>query len=638
MDVSTPPKDVDREPETFVETALKLAGKSAEEARTTGTLDRADEQVEKLFALKYQTTGSPVYRAVWDDELPGDVFVAKDRPSDPATQAVMQKSLDIVRERRNQKTLLDAQGKVSPESLAAISEAGYFGLLVDREFGGQGASFVSFAKFLTQMATVDPTVAGLASVHGCIGAVDPLRTFGSAEQKQRFLPLLASGKRLSAFALTEPCAGSDLTALRTKAVLDGNDYVVNGEKLFITNAVPGRTIGLVCLINDKPSVLIVDLPDTENEHFHLVKYGLYALKHTHNNGLVFRDFRVPKENLLEPVRGDGLTIAYHGLNRGRVALCASAAGTMRIMLASILPWARFRRTYGAAIETRELVRRRAGRLAGLIVGCDAMTEWCAWLLDEGYRGEMECIVAKIFGSECQKEAAIEILMKTHGGRAFLHGHIFGNEIHEFLAPCIYEGEGEMLGMAFLKSLIKEHGKKFFEPIGMKLQATGMKQFNPANPMHLWNLREALIPYGKWRVKQQFSGGRVTLPRLPANLRAHAEFAAHGLHKSRLWIDSVMTKYQLKLADRQCAMAELSQRIQDLVVMLTTSLYAGKQDDEVVRSAADVLCHDLKRRLTGARPTSQYFRTVTKLGEMIAEGKFKSIAGVDAPEILMGYEQ
>src|SRR5579872_638628 len=636
MDVSTPQTDVDREPETFVETALKLSGKSAEEARTTGALDRADEQVEKLFAVKYQTTGSPVHRAVWDDELPGDLFVARDRAADPATQAVMQKSLDIVRERRNQKTLFDANGKVSPESLAALSEAGYFGLLVDREYGGQGSSFQAFAKFLTQMATVEATVAGLASVHGCIGAVDPLRTFGSPEQKQRFLPVLASGKRLSAFALTEPCAGSDLTALRTRAVLDGNEYVVNGEKLFITNAIPGRTIGLVCLINDKPSVLIVDLPETENEHFHLVKYGLYALKHTHNNGLVFRDFRVPRENLLEPVRGDGLTIAYHGLNRGRVALCANAAGTMRIMLASILPWARFRRTYGAAIETRELVRRRAGRLAGLIVGCDAMTEWCAWLLDEGYRGEMECIVAKIFVSEAQKEAAIELLMKTHGGRAFLRGHLFGDQVHEFLAPCIYEGEGEMLGMAFLKSLIKEHGRQFFEPIGKALQASGIRHFSPANPIHLIKLRSALVPYAKWRLKQPFRGARIELPGLPENLQAHARFAARGLQKSRLWIDSLMTKHQLKLADRQCAMAELSQRIQGLVVMLATSLYAGKQKDEVVRAAADVLCQDLTRRLTGARPKNPYFRTVTKLGETIAEGGFKSIAGVEPAEILMPY--
>ena len=90
--------------------------------------------------------------------------------------------------------------------------------------------------------------------------------------------MLASGERLSAFALTEPGAGSDLTALRTTAVLDGDDYVVNGEKLFITNAVPGRTVGLVCLIDGKPAVLIADLPDHEDEHFQIVPYGLYALQ------------------------------------------------------------------------------------------------------------------------------------------------------------------------------------------------------------------------------------------------------------------------------------------------------------------------------------------------------------------------
>jgi alkylation response protein AidB-like acyl-CoA dehydrogenase len=666
MPISPPNSEQERERESFVETALKMSGKSAEEARTTGAIDRAAEQVEKLFAPMYQTTGSPIHRAVWDRELPGDLFVAPPPPGDVSTKGrkqsavwdhempgdlfaswpadndaaadeVMQKSLDIVRDRRERNVLFDAQGKVSPETLDALSAAGYFGLLVDRQYGGSGVSFQTFARFLTQMAVVDATVAGMASVHGCIGAVDPLRTFGSPEQQQRFLPLLASGKRLSAFALTEPCAGSDLTALRTTAVLDGNDYVVNGEKLFITNAIAGRMVGLVCLIDEKPSVLVAELPDRENEQFQTKKYGLYALKHAHNNGLLFRNFRVPRENLLTPSRGDGLTIAYHGLNRGRVALCANAAGTMRIMLASILPWARFRRTYGNAIDTRELVRRRVGRLAGLIVGCDAMTDWCAWLLDEGYRGEMECIIAKIFGSESQKEAAIEITMKTHGGRAFLHGHLFGDEVHEFLAPCIYEGEGEMLGMAFLKSLIKEHGRQFFEPIGQALKTTGIQQFNPANPGHLWKLRGALIPYGKWRL-QQLGGGKIQLPKISGNLRQHAEFAARGLQKSRKWIDSLMTKHQLKLADRQCAMAELSQRIQDLVVMLTTSLYAAKQDDALIADAADVLCHDLRRRLTGERPTNQYFRTVTKLGETIASMGFQSLAGPKVSEILMPYKQ
>src|SRR5204862_5311813 len=104
-----------------------------------------------------------------------------------------------------------------------------------------------------------------ASIHGCIGAVDPVRTFGTPEQKQRFLPRLASGQALSGFALTEPCAGSDLTALRTTAVRDGEDFVVNGEKLFITNVIPGRTIALVVLIEGKPAELVVDLQAEESE-------------------------------------------------------------------------------------------------------------------------------------------------------------------------------------------------------------------------------------------------------------------------------------------------------------------------------------------------------------------------------------
>ena len=488
------------------------------------------------------------------------------------------------------------------------------------------------------MATIEPNLAGLASVHGCIGAVDPLRTFGSSEQKERYLPKLASGERLSAFALTEPGAGSDLTALKTTAVLDGDDYVVNGEKLFITNAVPGRTIGLVCLINKRPAVLIVDLPEHENEHFQLVKYGLLALRHLNNHGLRFKDFRVPRENLLEPAQGDGLTIAYHGLNLGRVALCATAAGSMRVMLANMLPWAKFRRTYAAPIVSRELVQRRIGRMAALIVGCDALVDWCSWLLDQGYRGELECIVAKIFGSEAQKEAAVELFMKTHGGRAFLKGHQFGDNIHEYLAPCIYEGEGEMLGMAFFKSLIKEFGKQFFEPIGRAIQASGIKKPNPMNPAHAWALRSALVPFGKWRVGQMFTPrSRPSFNGVPAKLAAHAQFAVDGLERGRLEIADVMTKHQLRLADRQCRMAELSQRLQDLVVILAASLWASKQSSELVQTAADILCQDLTRKITGERPTDAYFRAVTKLGEKIAEGGFEAIAGIETGEILMPYK-
>jgi alkylation response protein AidB-like acyl-CoA dehydrogenase len=637
----TEEKLTDKKPSgtSFAETALALGGKSADEARRTGAIDTADDQVEALFAPEYQTVNSPAHRAVWDRGVPVELFESTPTKTPPDVQRVMDSSVEVVRRHRAAGTLLNDEARIDEAVLRDLSAAGYWGLLVGKEYGGAGAPFRSFAPFLTRMALVDPTVAGLASVHGCIGAVDPVRTFGTSEQKRKFLPGLADGSRLSAFALTEPCAGSDLTALRTTARRDGGDYVVNGEKLFITNVVPGRTIGLVCLIDAEPAVLVVELPPEENEHFKLRKYGLWALKHTYNRGIIFREFRVPAENLLTPPRGDGLTIAYHGLNLGRVALCAAAAGTMRLMMASIIPWARFRRTYGAPIATRELVQRRLGELAGLVTACDALVAWCSGLIDRGYRGEMECVVAKIFGSEAQKHAAVEYFMKTHGGRSFLHGHEFGDNIHEYLAPCIYEGEGEMLAMGFFKSLVKEHGKTYFEPIGRTLAAAGIKKPNPLNPAHMWALRSVALPYGKWMVARRLM--RVAAPQLsgmPKELREHAEFACERLQRMALEVSSTMSKFQLKLADRQCRMAELSQRCQDFITILATSMYAARQDDELVRQAADVQCTNMRQKLLGRRPSNNYFRRATELGAAIAEGGFQSLAGIEVDEILMKYDE
>lgn len=633
------PAVADEPKASFAETALKLGGKSEDEARRTGAIDRADDQVEQLFAAKFQTTASPAHRAVWDNGVPIDLFTSTDPVVPADAKKVMDRSIDVVRNHRDKKTLLDANNKISNTVLEELGTAGYWGLLVDKEYGGSGVPFSAFAPFLTRMAQFDATVSGLASVHGCIGAVDPLRTFGTAEQKARFLPDLASGKRLSAFALTEPGAGSDLTALKTSARLDGDNYLVTGEKLFITNVVPGRTIGLVCLINNKPAVLIADLPKVENETFQIKKYGLHALKHTNNQGMIFKDMKVPANNLLKPTKGDGLTIAYHGLNLGRVALCSGAAGNMRMMMASMLPWSRYRKTYGQVIASRELLQRRVGRLAGMIVSCDALVAWCAGLIDQGYRGEMECIIAKIFGSETQKEAAIELFMKSHGGRAFLHGHPFGDHVHEYLAPCIYEGEGEMLGMAFFKSLVKQHGTQFFEPIGHTLAKLGVRKPSFANPAHLWALKGPLWNYSKWMMAQKMSGKtKAPLPTMNDALRGHAEYAVHWLNKSGIDISTTMRTHQLALADRQCRMAELSLRVQDAITLLCTSLYGGRQKDALLQTAADIACQDIIRRLEGKRPTDSYFKSVTRLGKEIIDGGWKTFVDFEINEILMPYKQ
>lgn len=624
---------------SFAETALRLGGKSADEAQRTGKIDTADDQVEEMFAAQHQTVASPVHRAIWNRRVPTELFGFPSAVMSDAVNVAMNRGVSMIRMRKREGRLLDHENKISQESLDDLATTGYWGLLIPQEYGGLGASFLDFTRLLTRMATADPTVAGLASVHGCIGAVDPVRTFGTEYQKTKFLPSLANGQRLSAFALTEPGAGSDLTALKTTAVRCGDDFIVNGEKLFITNVTTNRTIGLVCLVEGVPSVLVVDLPDNEDESFQLVKYGLHALKHTHNQGMVFKDFRVPAENLLQPSRGDGLTIAYHGLNLGRVSLCANAAGTMRMMLSNMLPWASYRKTYGESIARRELVRRRIGQMAGYIVACDALSDWCANLLDMGYRGEMECIIAKIFGSEVQKTAAIELFMKTHGGRSFLHGHMFGDNVHEFLAPCIYEGEGEMLGMAFFKSLVKAHGKEYFEPIGRILFDAGIKQPNPLNPKHAWMLKGPMSAYAKWWVGMRMIGSsKPRLAGMPVNLRRYASLASEFLSSQCFEISGAMRTHQLKLADRQCSMIDISSRIQNAVVMLCTSLYGARQEDELTRQAAEVICSQLWQGLTCQRASNRDWRKVTELGGAIADAGWPELDGIEPEDIMMRYSE
>ncbi len=169
----------DSEEETFVETALKMGGKGEEEARRTGAVHRADEQVEDLFAARYQTAASPAHRAVWDREFPVELFTLEGGVASDACRQVMERSLDVVRRRKQRGAMFGADGRVLPEVLEELGGVGYWGLLVGEKYGGSGAPFSAFASFLTRMTMEDGTVAGLASVHGCIGAVDPLEIFGS---------------------------------------------------------------------------------------------------------------------------------------------------------------------------------------------------------------------------------------------------------------------------------------------------------------------------------------------------------------------------------------------------------------------------------------------------------------------------
>ncbi|MBX9571072.1 MAG: acyl-CoA/acyl-ACP dehydrogenase [Candidatus Obscuribacterales bacterium] len=584
---------------------------------------------------KAQSNG-PIHQAIWES---ADLraFSPSKSETNPQVDRVLADSIAAAKKMQTDGTLYDKEGKITQDAMDTLGRAGYWGVLVPTEYGGSGATFAQFASLVTKMAAAGfATEAGIAGMHGCIGAVSSLTRYGNEDQKRRFLPLLASGQRTSGFALTEPCAGSDLGSLRTVARREGDEYVINGEKLFNGNCIPGRLIRLVAKVEgeEKPAEFIVELPQ-ENEHFQLVRYKILAVRQGRNNGLKFTNFRIPAANRIEAPNGNGLIPIYIGLNYGRVAVGANCAGIMRLLLKSICPWANYRETFGKKIETREKVKNGIARLAALIVGADALRDWCAELLDQGERAELECIIAKVFSASALKEAAFDIAMMIHGGRSFLGEHIVGENVHDYLAPSIYEGQNDMLSMKFFATLVKEHGMEYHLPLGNAVKEVKQGKFVTGGV-------KAAATYAKYlnwklaqRVKATCGGG--SGEGCDQRLARHVVFAERYCAKLSVELSSAMMKHGAKTADRQSRVVLLSQRVQDAILMMVTATAAMKSGHATNCDAADILCQDLRRKLTGEHPTDEYFHACAKLADKVIDGDFLPLEGTMESPVLRQYK-
>lgn len=573
-----------------------------------------------MEAERWKVESSPTHRAIWEHGVDLGVFDSR-APELPASlRAVMDQSLAVVRRHQEARSRYGADGTVAPEVIADLATAGYWGLRVGVAHGGAGASFQALAAFIAEMAVVDPWVAGMMSCHACIGPVELLEAFGSAEQKARLLPPLASGLRLGAFAVTEPGTSSDWSAIRTTARRDGDRLLVSGEKLLITNAGPGRTVGLLCKLEGRHEMVVIELPERESERFRTIGYRLRAPAHVKNVGLVFDDLPVPAENVLRPPRGDGRAIAHHALNHGRVAVLATSTAALRKIAGSVIPWVQQRQTFGAPIGSRELVQRRLGWLAGRIVACDAMIAWAARLLDERYRGELECVTAKVFGSESVKEATVDVLLKTHGGRALLEGNLFTEMAWDLLAPTVYEGENEILTLGFFHSLARAHGEHYLAPIAAAMKHDGKDVLTAG--------RHAAA-YGAWlaREKLHHSMGR-TRHRLSPNPSELESVAWELLGDLALEISATLRHFGAEVAERQALAFDLARRAQLATVMLVVSRYADRQDDPLVRQAGICAALELGARLTDSRPTAEAYHLLTELGRAVAEDRFAPVRAAE----------
>jgi alkylation response protein AidB-like acyl-CoA dehydrogenase len=335
----------------------------------------------------------------------------------------------------------EQSGRYPTEIVEGMKQLGLFGLAVPEEFGGMAADTVSFALTFEEISRGWMGIAGILGSHSV--SCFMLARHGTPEQKAAYLPDLATGKRRTGIALTEPGAGTDLQGIRTTARRDGDSYVVNGTKMWITNA--RYADPLPVLVKTDPtaspahkgmSILLVEAGTPGFEV--TADIGKLGYKGTESCEVVLTDVRVPASALLGGVEGRGLQQALSSLETGRINIAARSVGIAQRAYDEALGYARDRQAFGQAIGEFQAVQLRLAEIAIRLQAARLMTYWAASRMDDGVRMDTESGMAKIFASEQALSCATDA-MRIHGG----YGYSTEFEVERLYrdAPLMSIGEG-----------------------------------------------------------------------------------------------------------------------------------------------------------------------------------------------------
>ncbi|MEJ2887873.1 acyl-CoA dehydrogenase family protein [Actinomycetospora aeridis] len=349
----------------------------------------------------------------------------------------------------------EQSGRYPTEIVAGMRELGLFGLAVPEEYGGLGADMVSFALAFEEIARGWMGVAGILGSHSV--SCFMLARSGTEEQKRQYLPAFASGERRTGIALTEPGAGTDLQGIRTTARRDGDHYVVNGTKMWITNA--RYADPLPVLVKTDPSAspahrgMSILLVPADSPGFEVTAdIGKLGYKGTESCEVVLTDVRVPASQLLGGVEGRGMQQALSALETGRINIAARSVGVAQRAYDESLSYARERTAFGSPIGDFQAIQLRLAEIAVRLQAARLMTYWAASRMDEGVRMDTESGMAKLFASD-QAMACAADAMRIHGG----YGYSTEFEVERLYrdAPLMSIGEGtnDVLRTVVAKSLL-----------------------------------------------------------------------------------------------------------------------------------------------------------------------------------------
>ncbi|EXL02048.1 acyl-CoA dehydrogenase family protein [Brucella anthropi] len=336
--------------------------------------------------------------------------------------------------------------------LAEMGELGFLGMLVPEEWGGSNLGTVAYALALEEIAAGDGACSTIVSVHSSVGCV-PILRFGTEEQKKRFLPKMAAGEWIGGFALTEPQAGSDASALKTRARRDGDHYVIDGSKQFITSGKNGSVV-IAFAITDpsagKKGISAFIVP-TDTPGYEVVSVEHKLGQHSSDTcALAFTNMRIPVENRLGD-EGQGYKIALANLEGGRIGIAAQSVGMARAAFEAACAYAKERITFGKPIIEHQAVAFRLADMATKIETARQMVLHAAALREAGKPCLTEASMAKLVASEMAEQvcsAAIQI----HGGYGYLADYPVERIYRDVRVCQIYEGTSDVQRLVIARGL------------------------------------------------------------------------------------------------------------------------------------------------------------------------------------------
>ncbi|MQR94027.1 acyl-CoA dehydrogenase [Fictibacillus phosphorivorans] len=337
--------------------------------------------------------------------------------------------------------------------ITKMAELGLMGIPIPEEYGGAGMDFTSYIIAINELSKVSATIGVILSVHTSVGT-NPILYFGNEEQKRKYIPKLASGDYLGAFGLTEPSSGSDAASLKTRAVKKGDHYILNGSKIFITNAGEADVyIVFASTAPDKGSYGIsAFIVDKDTPGFSVgKKEKKMGLNGSNTCEIVFEDARVPAENLLGK-EGEGFKIAMSNLDVGRIGIAAQSLGIAEAALEYATNYAKERTQFGKPIGANQGLGFKLADMATAVEAAKLLTYRAADLKTNNLSCGKEASMAKLFASETAMKSAIEAV-QVYGGYGYTKEYPVERLFRDAKVCQIYEGTSEIQRMVLSKHLL-----------------------------------------------------------------------------------------------------------------------------------------------------------------------------------------